>query len=194
MAAFVLGNGRSREAIDVNRLLELGSVYGCNALYRTYTPTVLVATDHPIALAIQSSGYSQRNRFYTRRPQSDSGAQLIPKPYHGFSSGPVATALAAMDGNTRIYLLGFDLGGLPGDRFNNIYADTEFYKPSHAPPTFTGNWARQLCQIMADFSQCDFVRVVGPTTASVQEFKNIKNYSDLDLQDFLARINTAKDL
>ena len=34
MAAYVLGNGVSRRDVSVERLLQLGAVYGCNAIYR----------------------------------------------------------------------------------------------------------------------------------------------------------------
>ena len=50
--AFVIGNGISRRGIDLLQLQQLGHTYGCNALYREFLPNVLVATDKPIADAI----------------------------------------------------------------------------------------------------------------------------------------------
>lgn len=194
MAAFVLGNGISRKNIDVNQLLTLGDVYGCNALYRTHTPTVLVATDKPIAEAIQNSGYSMKNRFYTRNPIEGLGAMPLASQYRGFSSGPNALAIAATDGHRKIFLLGFDLGPTLAGQFNNVYADTEFYKKSDALPTFSGNWVRQIRTVAADFPEIEFVRVHGETTADVEEFKNLKNMKSMTIMDFVNRINTAKDL
>jgi len=95
--AFVLGNGTSRAELQVDELQKYGPVYGCNALYRTTTPTVLIATDQPIATAIQDSGYALKNRFYTRRPIDGLGAVRIPPGYYGYSSGPIAVGIAAMD-------------------------------------------------------------------------------------------------
>lgn len=195
MAAFVLGNGRSRESIDVDRLIELGPVYGCNALYRTHAPTALVATDRPIAEEIQASGYSLRHRFYTRRPLPNTGAQAVPRPYFGFSSGPIALALAAADSpGSRIYMLGFDLGPTESGRFNNVFADTEHYKRSESGPTFTGNWIRQLVRVMQDHPNCQFRRVHGATTADISEFAAVRNLERVELCEFLRRINTPKDL
>jgi len=195
MAAFVLGNGVSRAPIDVDLLMTRGPVYGCNALYRTHAPTALVATDRPIADAIQASGYSLRHRFYTRRPQPNTGAQAVPRPYFGFSSGPIALALAAADSPAaRVYLLGFDLGPNQQGRFNNVFADTEHYKSSSAAPTFTGNWIRQLTKVMQDYPDREFVRVHGPTTATVPEFESVRNHSWVDIREFERRINTPKDL
>jgi len=195
MAAFVLGNGISRAGIDVDLLMRLGPTYGCNALYRTHVVTALVATDRPIAQAIQDSGYSLRNRFYTRRPQPNTGAQVVPRQYFGFSSGPIAVALAAADcPGSRIYLLGFDMGPAPTGRFNNVFADSEHYKKSSAPPTFTGNWVRQLIRVTKDYPDCRFVRVHGDTTAEITEFAALTNLERVSIMEFLQRINNPKDL
>ena len=185
MAAFVLGNGISRQQIDTDTLIKLGTVYGCNALYRTHVPHVLVSTDRPISTQIQESGYSARNRFYTRRPISGLGALRIPDPYFGFSSGPVAVGIAAIDGHKNISMGGFDMGPSPAGRFNNVYADTEFYKTSVATPTFTGNWAKQLCTVAKNFPNQQFIRVFGDTTAIIPELQNLSNIKSLPIADFL---------
>lgn len=194
MAAFVLGNGVSRQPIDVELLLKIAPVYGCNALYRSHTPTVLVSTDRPISQQIQESGYAKNNRFYTRRPIHNLGAQTVPREYFGFSSGPIATALAAKDKHTRIYLLGFDMGPSETGKFNNVYANTEFYKRTDNLPTFSGNWVRQLCTVAKDHPHCEFIRVHGSTTAEILEFSKIPNMQKLQFADFVARINKPKDL
>jgi hypothetical protein len=79
-------------------------------------------------------------------------------------------------------------------KFNNVYADTEFYKKSSAPPTFTGNWARQLTTVMRDFSKIPFVRVMSGTTAVIPEFETVKNFRTMDMAEFLNRINNTKEL
>jgi hypothetical protein len=192
--AFVLGNGQSRASIDLVQLQQLGPIYGCNGLYRDWKPDCLVATDRPIAEAIQRSGYSKKHRFYTRRPLSDSGAQVVPRKYHGNSSGPIACALAAMDGYLKIYMLGFDMAPSSSMRFNNVYAGTEFYKSADAAPTFTGNWIRQLITIAGDFPTAQFIRVCGPTSADIKEFKNIENFDTIDIKLFLHRLDTNDGL
>lgn len=192
--AFVLGNGRSRLAVNLHDLRGVAPTYGCNALYREFTPDVLISTDKPISSRIQDEGYAANNRMYTRKPTPGRGALRVPQAYYGFSSGPIAMGIAALDGHRRIYLLGFDLGPLSNDRFNNVYADTEFYKRSSARPTFSGNWMRQILQITRDFRDREFVRVRGDSTADITDFNSAANVSHLDLIDFLARINTPKDL
>ena len=192
--AFVLGNGQSRTSIDLVQLQQLGPIYGCNGLYRDWEPDCLVATDRPIAEAIQRSGYSKKHRFYTRKPLPDLGAQVVPRKYHGNSSGQIACALAAMDGHDRIYMLGFDMAPSPSMRFNNVYAGTEFYKSPDAAPTFTGNWIRQLITIAGDFPNTKFTRVCGPTSAEIKEFKNIANFDTIDIKLFRHRLDTNDGL
>jgi hypothetical protein len=192
--AFVLGNGISRQGISLLALQERGSVYGCNALYREFVPDVLIATDRPIATAIQESGYSSQHRFYTRRPLPNLGAHAVPKPYFGFSSGPIAVGLAALDGHACIYLLGFDMGPTTANTINNLYAGTEFYRDNNAPPTYTGNWIKQLTQVMTEHKSVRFFRVQGPTTAQIPQFDTIHNLNHVDLATFTDRINNKKDL
>jgi hypothetical protein len=191
--AFVLGNGVSRQQVDLSNLRHLGKIYGCNALHRDFVPDVLVSTDKPISTRIQDSGYAHNNRFYTRRPAAGSGANPVPQKYYGYSSGPIAASIAAIDGAVIIYLVGFDMGPV-SNHFNNVYADTEFYKKSSAPPTFTGNWARQLTQIMRDFSNTAFVRIMGNTTAPIEDFASLRNFRTMSMEDFQNRINNTKDL
>lgn len=189
MTAFVLGNGLSRLEVNLDALRKQGKIYGCNALYRTFAPHVLVATDTPIAHEIQNSGYSKQNTFYTRRPLKESGALVVPKPYFGYSSGPIAVALAAIDANDPIYLIGFDMGPNETGRFNNVFAGTEHYKAVGADPTFTGNWVKQLKKVMQDYHGRQFYRVVGKTTARIPDLENVTNLAHMPVADFLAQVN-----
>jgi hypothetical protein len=192
--AFVLGNGRSRMPVPLERLAAWGTIYGCNALYRDFMPSVLVSTDPPISTRIQEEGVSQRVRHYTRRPLPNCRSQRIPQDYFGFSSGPAAVGIACDNGHTVIYMVGFDLGALPNNRFNNVYADTEFYRKSASRPTFTGNWVKQICQITRKYPRHNFIRVVGENTAEIQEFTRLPNLAPLAMTTFLDRINTGKGL
>lgn len=186
--AFVLGNGLSRSGLDLERLRCCGSVYGCNALYRDFIPDVLVSTDRPISTAIQESKYAIKNQFYTRNPILGQGAHVIPEPYWKYSSGPAAVALAAEQGNNLIYMIGFDMGPTSSNQFNNVYADTEFYKKATSVPTYTGNWVNQIEEIVKKFRDKKFVRVVGNTTAQVKKLENIPNLLHLPICEFLENV------
>ena len=63
---FCIGNGESRKSIDLLQLRPHGKIYGCNALYRDFTPDVLVAVDQGISHEIYHSGYAHNNECYFR--------------------------------------------------------------------------------------------------------------------------------
>lgn len=183
--AFVIGNGVSRQQVNLETLRSHGKIYGCNAIYREFVPDVLIATDRPISAAIQESGYALKHEFYTRRPLDGLGAHKLSGLYYGYSSGPNAVALAAEQGHQTVYMLGFDMGPTSNNQFNNVYAGTEFYKKTEAPPTYTGNWIKQLIQISKDFPEVEFVRIHGTDTAEIPEFNAISNFKKQSLLDFV---------
>jgi hypothetical protein len=183
-AAFVLGNGVSRKNIDLNALKSAGKVYGCNALYREFAPDVLVATDPPISECIQNNGYALTNCFYTRDPLDNLGANPIPEDYYTFSSGPAAVGIAADAGHAVIYLIGFDMGPDQSNRYNNVYADTEFYLKSGSDPIAAKSWIAQLVFIAKKYPNTQLIRVVGTTTAKISQFESISNFAHLPLNDF----------
>ena len=58
--AYIIGNGPSRKGLDLNTLN--GVTFGCNALYRDYSPDYLVSGDATIIKEICESGYPENNK------------------------------------------------------------------------------------------------------------------------------------
>jgi len=187
--AFVLGNGKSRLAVDPQQdLLGKGIIYACNAIYREFMPNVLISTDKPISDKIQLEGIPERVKHWTRRPLPESKSHKIERPYYGMSSGPVAISRAALDGHTHIYFLGFDLGSDNG-LLNNIYGSTEFYKANTDKATFAGNWIYQINQITREFRKPQFIRVTGPESQPVDWENKFNNLTEMYMDDFKVMIN-----
>ena len=63
---FCIGNGTSRKNFNLDKLRPHGKIYGCNALYRTFIPDVLVSVDHGIMHEIYQSGYCYKNDTWFR--------------------------------------------------------------------------------------------------------------------------------
>ena len=185
----MLGNGISRQGLDLEAISRLGPVYGCNALYRDFAPELLVATDTLIAREIEQTGYAKTHRFVTRYPVSGAGSEKIQINFN-WSSGPIAASYACAEGATHIYLVGFDLNGIQG-KFNNVYADTEFYKKSTDAETYSGNWTAQLSSVISEHHYITFTRVVSVFSAKLDAFQKFKNYMEIGVRDFLNGINTT---
>jgi hypothetical protein len=161
--AFVLGNGISRSVADPTKLLENGTVYGCNAQYREFNPDHLVCVDVKMVNEVIASGYHKTNEVWTNPNKGVTTKDRVNffSPHKGWSSGPTALWLAATHGYREIYILGFDYQGL-GGKFNNIYADTFNYKKSSDAATYHGNWLSQTEKVIREFRDIRFYRVTEP--------------------------------
>jgi len=63
---FCIGNGQSRSPIDLIKLRPHGKIYGCNGLYRDFTPDVLCSVDGPMMHEVYQSGYADNNETWLR--------------------------------------------------------------------------------------------------------------------------------
>jgi hypothetical protein len=184
--AFILGNGKSRLRLKLDELKFHATVYGCNALYREYTPDYLIAVDEKMVKEIEKTGYHLRQQLWTN---PNKGVLKIPglnyfKPHKGWSSGPTALWLAARNQHQTIYIFGFDYEGIDR-RVNNVYADTPNYKKSTDVATYYGNWLNQTEQVIRDNKQIKFVRVVDTLNFRPPTLSQITtNFEHMSYEDF----------
>jgi len=186
--AFVLGNGTSRKDIDPIKLKDLGKVYGCNALYRTFSPDYLIAVDDKMIREIAKSKYQLSNQVWTNENKNYKNISNLHyfRPSKGWSSGPTALWLASQHKYQHIYILGFDYQGLnEGTTVNNLYADTDNYKSSRATATYYGNWLKQTKTVFKDNPEINFTRVIEPGGFIPKDLVNIKNTRHIKMEEFL---------
>jgi hypothetical protein len=79
-----LGNGEALLGIDLDRLRQYATIWGCNALYRDFTPDFLVCVDIEMSHEIYRSGYAFKNvvyfRDWSRLPEE--AYELVVTPSH----------------------------------------------------------------------------------------------------------------
>ena len=98
-SVFVLGNGPSRKNIDVSKLD--GTVIGCNACYRDFTPDVICATDAGIMSDIIESGYDGQCYF------THNSWNLLPEEaYDPLANGTEHTTYRRFDSEYFVYISG----------------------------------------------------------------------------------------
>lgn len=192
-SAFVLGNGVSRLAVDPRCLLDLGTVYGCNAQYREYQPNHLIAVDVKMINEIITAGYHKSHSVWTNPNKGVATKDHINffQPNKGWSSGPTALWLAATNKHREIYILGFDYQGL-GGKFNNVYADTVNYKKSSDAATFHGNWLNQTEKVIKEFKNTKFYRVI-KSGAFIPEKLTIPNLEHMSYDVFINMFHIAEN-
>ena len=76
---FIIGNGESRIDFDLERLRSYGKIYGCNLLWKEFTPDVLVAIDERVMHPTYWSGYPIENVCWFRdwRPMPGEAYELL---------------------------------------------------------------------------------------------------------------------
>ena len=98
-SVFVLGNGPSRKSIDVSKLD--GTVIGCNACHRDFTPDVICATDAGIISDIIESGYDGQCYF------THNSWNLLPEEaYDSLANGTEHTTYRRFDSEYFVYISG----------------------------------------------------------------------------------------
>ena len=196
--AFVLGNGQSRKGLDINDLKEKGTVFACNAVYRTHRPHFLIAVDPKMILEIAETDYMLHNKVWSNFNQQYAKNTKIMdhvnwfKPSLGWSSGPTALRMACEHGFKEIYILGFDYQGLQdGKRFklNNIFGDSRNYKRHKDEATFYGNWMNQTKRCLQDFQDVKFTRVIPKGWFQPKDLDWNKNLKHQTTEEFLAKFD-----
>jgi len=62
--AVCLGNGQSRQGLDLTKMKDYATVIGCNAIYRDFTPDILVALDSSISHEIYRKANHNNMKIY----------------------------------------------------------------------------------------------------------------------------------
>ena len=190
--AFVLGNGISRKSIDHTQLKDKGTIYGCNALYREFSPDYLIAVDTKMVIEINREKYQHSHEVWTNPNRSYhqlTGFNFF-NPSKGWSSGPTALWLASTHDTQTIYIIGFDYEGVD-EKINNIYADTENYKKSDDRATYHGNWLKQTCITCNKYPEKRYIRVLGENAFIPKEFLKINNLEHVSTEEFKKSVNVS---
>jgi len=184
--AFVIGNGTSRSTIPLIDLIDKGTTYGCNALYREFSPDYLIAVDVKMIVEINKSRYQNNNSVWTNPNKAYSkftGFNFF-NPSKGWSSGPTALFLASEHSYKNIYILGFDFVGI-NNLVNNMYADTPNYKKSSDKATYYNNWLKQTYAVISKNPNTKYFRVVDEEIPfTPKELQKLGNLSHITVEKF----------
>lgn len=163
--AVIIGNGRSRLNFDLNQLKERFVTYGCNGLYRDFSPDILVSMDIHMVTEIINSRAHHRLKFYTQHVNdidllAGNGEPInFVKTYTATpDSGTAAVELACDNNHPHIYIIGFDYH--QGEH-NNVYAGTANYHPKNysTPMIQDDKWRSRLYNIVKRYPDIEFYRI-----------------------------------
>ena len=185
--AFVIGNGVSRKPINLGSLPQYGATYGCNALYRDFSPDHLISVDPNMIKEINDSEYNKNHNVWIRHTTGldfVTNVQYLDE-FRRWSSGPSALLLACGHGHGVIYILGFDFIGLCNDtKFNNVYSDTPNYKRSIQKHTYYRNWLNQTIEVVSNNKHVEFIQVIEKNGKIFNELSENSNFRTIEIDFF----------
>jgi hypothetical protein len=197
--AIIIGNGQSRQSFNLNNianhkggLLASGALqsYGCNALYRDFTPDFLVAVGDEIVKEIAESGYTNDHIVYSHaNALLDYPTKFYLTPQDpSWNAGAIATYMACFDGHKTVYLLGFDGVDHDTDGYN-CYAGTAGY-PAPSSGYSEAFWNKAMMQVFNTYNDVDFVRVVPATGFRIpEEWNYVLNLRQIDFNTFVREVD-----
>ena len=115
---YIIGNGTSRNGIDLDHI---GRWWGCNGVYRDYTPELLFAVDIPIQSEVFETDYYKNNKIAVGEwePIEIEHAQLLKE---GYKFGDYRINEYISQGDTHVVVQG-DEDWVNFLGFNNEYSD-----------------------------------------------------------------------
>jgi hypothetical protein len=194
--AVAIGNGESRLNFELRHLRDHNrgglfgvdrlQSYGCNALYRDFTPDFLIVTSDTVAQDIANSGYADSNIVYTTSDitlKYPGKFYLIPQNIQ-FDAGALAAYMACFDGHKKVFLVGYDQYN--GESLvNNVYKDIDGYPLS----TDTQNgelFALTLTNVVKTYSDVEFVRVMPLDSYYIDyRLQPLPNFRQIDFRGFV---------
>ena len=192
--AVVVGNSPTRLEFNLQNLKKFSGLlgadtlqtYGCNALYRDFTPDFLVAHGNDIVKELAESEYIKDNIVYTNAIhllEYPNKFYLIPyNPYA--DAGTTAAYIAAFDGHKKIYLLGFDEQDSENYNFN-VYAGTNGYDAVDAE-ILSDTWITNRIELFNLYDDVDFIWVTPRGRSTVPEsHKYCTNFRQISHRDFV---------
>jgi hypothetical protein len=193
--AIAIGNGETRLQFDLRHLANhkagLGGsnrlqTYGCNALYRDFAPDFLIATGDDVIREIAASGYCRDHIVYSNADSVMKYPQqfyLVPQNIY-FDSGALAAYMAAFDGHTKVFLLGFDSYDI-SQPVNNVYKNTPGY-PMDVIEQNHAYWAISLANVISIYPEVEFVRIMPTIDWHIPDgLAGLTNLRQITFRDFV---------
>jgi hypothetical protein len=163
LKSLVIGNSISRKDIEISRLKKF-EIYGCNALYRDFTPDHLITTDLKMIKEIIKSGY--KNPVYTLPSVNATvGKQFITLPNQTEELCPsgVRAVKLALEKHTEIYMLGMDFTN------DNVYKGT----PTYGDHWDFNKWIKDIEHVINKHKDLNFIRI-GAQKHNIAPHSNFK--------------------
>jgi hypothetical protein len=198
----VVGNGESRQSVNLNNLKSKYTLIGCNALHRDVVVDHLICCDRRMVEEAVANPDTKETIIYVRpdwfrffrKILKNKNIQTVPVlPYVGemkrdqpdhWGSGGYAILLAATLGSDQIDILGFDLYPV-NEKVNNIYKGTVNYASPEGQAVDYSYWIYQIGQVFLHYPNTKF-RIINNKDWKLPPLWNQPNVSFINIDELIA--------
>lgn len=155
---FLIGNGKSREIFDLERLRSKGTIIGCNALFREFNPDILVCIDAKMLKEVKQAEYGTKPEEHALIITPANRSYPVPNSLKWRTDRFNTSGCFAMKmidelmKPTKCYMIGMD--GFPG----NMYDATPNYA-ANTLQNFSGVLSYYMQVLNSKVSQTVFINV-----------------------------------
>ena len=189
--SIIIGNGRSRENIELQSLVGQGTIFGCNALYRSFDGwDYLVAIDDEMIAEIQTTEKMLPGKLLI--PIEDERWESAEYSQHRRRSNAGMNAMleAIRRDSDILYCLGFDFL-LKGDQStSNVFEGTSNYGPNRRANLADNYWRlKYLDWFCCQHQEVKFIFVF-PNPEEIVNFGfTSKNIFMMSSEKFLSKLS-----
>lgn len=190
MRGFVIGNGESRRGFDLSSLEKHGLVYGCNALYREYSPKLLFVHDSHMKEEVKTF-YKKEFAFVdgglAKIYDKNNNLKKVVGLNHQVLMTGIAAAyfLCSINKATEVFLLGFD-PFKKGNFRSCLYDGTQNYpkkiEKSVIPSIDRSN--SDIRVLATEFRNVTFYRVGDKQDLLPHSWTSLKNFKFITYPEF----------
>lgn len=191
--AHVIGNSTSRKGFDLNLLTgqfggqdgvqSVGQTYGCNLLYKDFSPTFLVCINKIICSEIAKSGYTEDNIVYSNIKnitQHEGHFHLYPQLFTA-NTGSLALRLACADGHKKIYMIGMTTYNMPED--NIYFSSHNEYKKANVEGA-NNKFISDCTKIFLTYNDVEFFYVAKDAGLMPEEYNWCPNVKEITYNQY----------
>jgi hypothetical protein len=191
--AHVIGNSTSRKGFDLNLLTgqtggeygaqSVGQTYGCNLLYKDFSPTFLICINKQICADIALSEYTKDNIVYSNVKniiQHQGHFYLYPQLFTG-NTGSLALRLACADGHKKIYLIGMTTYSMPED--NIYFGSHDAYKAANIEGA-NNKFISDCTKIFLTYNDVEFFYVAKDAGLMPEEYNWCPNVKEITYNQY----------
>jgi len=174
---FLIGNGSSRKKFNLDMLRGKGTIIGCNALYRDFTPDILICNDTKMTVELNRNKYlgltlsgtgsavhtSKRLKWKVADARTSGvfGLRFITKVMHP----------------SKCYMLGMD------GYFGNVYEGTENYKVEDREKFY-----KKIVQQYVKVVNNSKVEIINVNHKDSWNISNTSNYRHISYNEFYTEL------